>query len=103
MYFYSHWHCHNIELSLQQKDCEVFCNKIQEHIVLERLIIGKDDHLQEAIPSRTTTTTRVTMGHQDDRGDGTEGGGERVEGKIGADGTGSNCLQEVLADLIKKK
>ena len=61
-----------------------------------------DDHLQESSPSRTTTTTRVTMGHQDDRGDGTEGGGERVEGKIGADGTGSNCLQEVLADLIKK-
>ena len=61
-----------------------------------------DNHLQESSSSRTTTTTQVTMGHQDDRGDGTEGG-ERVEGKIGADGTGSNCLQEVLADLIKIK
>ena len=65
--------------------------------------VPSDDHLQESSPSRTTTTTRVTMGHQDDRGDETEGGEERVDGKIGADGTGSNCLQEVLADLIKIK
>ena len=73
--------------------------------------VAPDDHLQELCPSRTTTTTtnrvkggvtRVTgvMGQKEEREEKKGGGEEIVEGKIAADGTGSNRLQ---VDRIKIK
>ena len=53
--------------------------------------VAPDDHLQEAGPQK------------EEREEKKGGGEEIVEGKIGADGTGSNRLQKVLADLIKIK
>ena len=43
------------------------------------------------------------MGQKEEREEKKGGGEEIVEGKIAADGTGSNRLQEVLVDLIKIK
>ena len=43
------------------------------------------------------------MGQKEEREEKKGGGEEIVEGKIGADGTGSNRLQEVLVDRIKIK
>ena len=53
--------------------------------------VAPDDHLQEADPQK------------EEREEKKGGGEEIVEGKIAADGTGSNRLQEVLVDLIKIK